>query len=759
MSFFVGGTKASLAVKVGLCIIPFLLLYVPSALVFPYVTGKAFAFRIAVVLVFGLWVGLALQHEKYRPLPTLIFKIITALVTIVFVADLMGANPRHALWSNYEKMDGFIALFHLYLYYVMLTGVFKSERDWTLFLLSMLLASALVTVHALFERAGIMLFVPGSSLRVESITGNTVILAPYILLHLWLPLLLMRQYWQRRKCAVVLSIVFFAELLVIYFTATRAVFVALFVAIALLCCIVAALFPHFFRRAKGRRWLVGTIILLACIPLMLWQFKDADLIRSNHALNRLTNYEEMVDVYSPYATVGTRLMMWQMAWNGVRERPVLGWGQESFYLVFQKYYDPAFFAKKEPWHDRAHNNVLRILLDAGLVGASVYAALFVAVFMSLWKGVRDGVFSPWLALLLAGVFISYFVQGLFSYDTLHTHLPFFALLAYVGFACRVPQGDMPVGPEKKSPLLIGVATVVVAIALYWTSIRPLQQILALSYALETSDRFEHTGEPAVSAVEDAYAQVFSYDCFGTSEAREELARVAIEVAGATHVAVEEKRHFVSYALEELRKEIEGPNDNVRHLVVAVHLLRQARFLDPSFVDEEEKYLLRAIELSPTKQPTQIDLAGLYLNSGRGDAAVTLLKNAWELDPRFSLVARYLLVAALAEGRMDIVAEVENRISFERWKIDDLAELGPAYRRAPNFESALRVYERLVQLDSQHAEYQFVCGMLYLHFTRYDEALDSLQEAVRLEPERAAVVRRHVDFINTRSATPQLKQNQ
>ncbi|MFT5373682.1 MAG: tetratricopeptide (TPR) repeat protein [Candidatus Latescibacterota bacterium] len=745
--------KIVLAVKVGLCIVPFLLLYVPSALVFPYITGKVFAFRIAVAITCVLWVGLALQHKKYRPQLTPVFKIITALVAIILLADLLGPNPRHALWSNYEKMDGFITLFHLYLYYVMLAGVFKHERDWTYFLLSMLSASALVTIHALFERAGIMLFVPGSSLRVESITGNTVILAPYILLHLWLPLLLMRTYWHRRKCVAALSIVVFAELLVIYFTATRAVFVALFIAIALLCAMVAILFPRFFPHSKGRRWFVGTLVLLAFAPLLLWQIRATDLVRGNYALNRLTNYESMVDVYSPYATVGTRLMVWQMAWNGVRERPLLGWGQESFYLVFQEYYDPAFFAKKEPWYDRPHNTVLRLLLDAGLVGTSVYGALLVAIFLMLWRGARDERFSPWVALSLAGFFISYVAQGLFSYDTLHTYLPFFALLAYVEFAYSGSRVDVAASTANKPSILIAAALAFVVISLYWTSIRPLQQILTLRDALQISDRFEQSGELSVSEVEDAFARVLAYESFGDSETRGELARVAIVVVEAAHIDVEQKKDFVLFALRELRKEIEGPNKNVKHLMVAAYLLREARFLDASFIAEEEKCLLKAIELSPTKQPIQIDLAGLYINSGRGAAAVKLLENAWKLDPRFSLAARYLIVAGLLEGRLDLVAEVERGMDFERWTAADLSQLGPAHHQAQNFSSALAIYERLVELDPKNAEFHFTRGMLYMHFARYEEAQSSFEEAVHLDPERAETVRRQIDFMEARSPVP------
>ena len=103
--------------------------------------------------------------------------------------------------------------------------------------------------------------------------------------------------------------------------------------------------------------------------------------------------------------------------------------------------------------------------------------------------------------------------------------------------------------------------------------------------------------------------------------------------------------------------------------------------------------------------------------------------------------------------MDLVAEVESKIPFARWTVDDLSQLGPAYRQAQDFESALIIYERLVELAPENAEFHFVCGVLYLYFTRYEQALHSLQEAVRLEPERAGVVRKYIDSTQTRRAVP------
>ena len=103
-------------IKIGLWVIPFLPLYVSSSMLFPFITGKNFAFRIIVEFIFVFWVALAIMHSDYRPRLTPLFKAATIFIVILFLADLFSPNPYRAFFSNYERMEGFMMLSHLYLY-------------------------------------------------------------------------------------------------------------------------------------------------------------------------------------------------------------------------------------------------------------------------------------------------------------------------------------------------------------------------------------------------------------------------------------------------------------------------------------------------------------------------------------------------------------------------------------------------------------------------------------------------------------------
>src|ERR1700743_1382500 len=112
------------AVYIPLFILPFLPLYVANDLFFPFITGKAFAFRILVEFALGAYVVLALVEPKYRPRFSWTFVLYGAFVTWMLIADLFGGNPAKALWSNFERMEGWVTLIHAFALFLITGAVF-----------------------------------------------------------------------------------------------------------------------------------------------------------------------------------------------------------------------------------------------------------------------------------------------------------------------------------------------------------------------------------------------------------------------------------------------------------------------------------------------------------------------------------------------------------------------------------------------------------------------------------------------------------
>ena len=138
----------------GLFAIPFVPLIVSSSLFFPFITGKAFVFRILVEIIFGCFLILAVRDESYRPKFSWIFVALLGFLVVLGVADFFGENSFKAFWSNFERMEGFITLLHLGAYFMILSSVLKTEELWNKLLATSLGASAIMAIYSFFQLAG-----------------------------------------------------------------------------------------------------------------------------------------------------------------------------------------------------------------------------------------------------------------------------------------------------------------------------------------------------------------------------------------------------------------------------------------------------------------------------------------------------------------------------------------------------------------------------------------------------------------------------
>jgi len=116
--------------RIGVFALPFICLYVASPLFFPFITGKNFAFRIIVELSFGAWLTLALINPVYRPKRSWIIWAFLAFIAVIAVADAQGVNPFKSFWSNFERMDGWVTIAHLFAYLLVASVVINTERLW-----------------------------------------------------------------------------------------------------------------------------------------------------------------------------------------------------------------------------------------------------------------------------------------------------------------------------------------------------------------------------------------------------------------------------------------------------------------------------------------------------------------------------------------------------------------------------------------------------------------------------------------------------
>ena len=255
-------------VLIGIFALPFVPLIVTTSLFFPYITGKNFAFRLIVEVITGAWLALALVDAKYRPKRGWILASFAVFILVIAIADALGANPGKSFWSNYERMDGWVTIAHLFLYLAVASVMINAEKLWRSLFQFTLAISACLSIYGLWQVAG----AAGLATRIDATFGNPIYLAIYMLFNVFIAALLIaqegKQAWGTRE-RTALPLVLLAGFVCI---APQATSVGLLFLIAIVS--IAILEALMFVR---RQYMFAFIIVLDTIALFLTGTRGTEL--------------------------------------------------------------------------------------------------------------------------------------------------------------------------------------------------------------------------------------------------------------------------------------------------------------------------------------------------------------------------------------------------------------------------------------------------------------------------------------------------
>ncbi len=670
-------------VLAGVFALPFVVLYVSSLLFFPFITGKNFAFRLIVEIMFGAWAALAIIRSDYRPRMGWIVAAFGAFVAIMALADALGAVPFKSFWSNFERMEGWVTLAHLFAYIVVLVSVLREELIWKRLFQTSLGVSALVGIYGVLQLAG-FLAIHQSTSRLDASLGNATYLAVYMLFHIFLGSLLLMRSWQEeggRRFSTPEQLfyggVILLDIFVLLFTETRG---------AILGLIGGAAFAALVQIVQAPRspvaWRLGSALVgLALAAGIFLLIRDTALVQSVGPLQRLAT------ISFSETTVKSRFLNAKMAWRGVEEHPLLGWGQENYALVFDKYYDPQMYGQ-EQWFDRTHNIIMDWLVAGGILGLAAYLSIWFAALAALWRG---GAFAPYERSILMGLLAAYFFHNLFVFDNIISYILFAAVLGYIAFRAAPPTvaADTPKVQSGASYAIFG-ACAVATLALIW-------YVNAAAYAQN------RTIIGAISAQQEGpalnlqlFKQAIGYGSLGTQEAREQLAQAATSVLQSQQLPAALKQEYFSTAVSELKKQASSSPLDARFPLFLGGLYRTA-----GMYDEAQSALAKARELSPTKQTIIFEQAVNALAREDEDGALALFKEAFDLAPEYDEARILYAVAAIQAGELDLAQSLIDPL-LASGVLPDRRVLA-AYVLTERFNALVRIFEAYVEKHPQDVQ--------------------------------------------------------
>lgn len=615
-------------VLTGIFIVPFLPLVVANSYFFPFITGKNFAFRVVVEVIFASWVVLALMDAKYRPRFSWVLGAFVWFVGIMLAADLSGVAAHKSLWSNFERMEGFVALAHLFLYFLVIGSTLTTEKLWRSFFATSLSVASLMSLYA-FGQLGGMFQINQSDTRVDARMGNSAYLAIYMLFHIYIALLLLVRT-KTRNMQIGLAVLAVTFLYVLLQTGTRGAALA-FIGSALLTAGYIALFER--ENPLLRKIAIGGIAAVIALSGLAVALKDTEFVRSSPNLSRITSIS--------FSEGSTRFTIWALAVEGIKERPLLGWGQENFNYVFNKYYKASLYAQ-EPWFDRVHNIALDWLIAGGILGFLAYSfliasTLFYATVRPLYAKYSD-TFSVTERGLILGVIAGYIAHNLFVFDNLISYTLFTAIIAMVH--SRVAE-EIPAIASIKIEDSILKNIVAPTIGIIALGSLYMINVPGMSVAKDLIKGFQATTPDAQYA---AFDTAYSRDSFADQEITEQFTRIAQQTIQTPGASEDVKKRFGERAEAELVRQLQETPNDVRILVFLSSYYRVVG--KPT---EAIAALEQAIVLSPEKQQIHFELGLALIQQGRIAEALDRFKIAYELEPKNEQARMFYAAAAIYAG--------------------------------------------------------------------------------------------------------------
>lgn len=654
----------------SLFIIPFLAFYVAdgssfdwlnwgtSGLFFPFITGKNFVFRVLVEVAFAAWVLLALLDPAYRPKKSWILLAYGAFVGSLFVSALVGIDTKTSIWSNFERMEGFVAHVHILLYLVVLSSMFSTLKEWLTMFRVAVWSNLLVMSWGFLQLLGAKDFffakiapalsatigagfpIHMSETRIDATIGNSAYYAIYCLFFAGIAALLLTHattVQARRFYAVVIGL----NLISLFYTGTRGTMIALVVAVVTSLSTLA-----WFEKGKARKTLVISLAALFVVISSIFVFKDTSFIQNSPTLSRFASISP-TDV-----TTMSRLTIWKISYEAWKERPIFGYGQDNFTAIYAERFIGEKMWNLEAWYDRSHNVFFDWLIAGGIVGLTLYLSIFALALFFMWR--RSSHMTIREKSLITGVLAGYFMHNVLVFDNLISYILFVLVLAYIVSTTEEKRlgGSHEVSESTVQVFWAPLVGIILAVALFVVVYQPYTLNKTLVRALDLNRLTQEVPfAEALTIQKESFQKAITLSPHGEQEAREQFLQAAGRAVGyqLPETMPQADREAAIKAINDLviaaREEVDRSYPETKNDVRALSIYGSFFTIIGDYVSAE-KVLSEAHALSPQKQLISFDLIRTYLGLKKYTEAYTLAQETYLLAPGYPTAQKMLAVTSI-----------------------------------------------------------------------------------------------------------------
>lgn len=593
---------------------------------FPFITEKTLYFRLLTDILLIVWAIVAFQNPEYLPRKTPLNFALLVLGIVTLTTAILGHDFHTSFWSGLERMEGFVGLFNALIFFFILSNSLKNSEQWhILFFTSCIVASGLVLLGVFKEFEQIQ-----EGERLFSSLGNPTYLGLYLILSVFLVGFVMVKATSkiRNLCFLLIPMLVIGVIL----TQSRSALLGLLMGGFVFVC-----FTVFSKNVAAKiRWgFAGFLVAFVFIITILLNAGQTKLVGNSVFLSRV------IKVATSKTTGISRLNNWKIAYEGFKEKPFLGWGQENYQYIFTKYFLPEMY-DDAPWYDRSHNFLLDWLVSGGILGLMSFLAPFGIM---LWFTVRSVKFSSIQKGLFVGFMVAYFTNNFFGFDSLTGTITVFMVLAYWQFERQSTEQYV----FQKLKIWGVLACILLSfISFYYGFLQPLRtskQIVKI--------RQEPDLQQTILQIQSGYANAIGT---GAGDFAEQISFLSEKVA-KSQIANEMKDGYYQVVTEMLNQEVTKHPSRPRLLSIKSSIEG-----DRGNFTEAIKGFEKVKALAPNRHINLMQLADAYTRNQQAEKALKLYDEIYKINQNSEALFYKSLIYSESNDTLNVWKELK--------KVDD-----------------------------------------------------------------------------------------
>lgn len=712
--------------KFGLYAVPFIVLIVLPDTLYPFIFVRTMVFQLLVEVLGVIWAILAIKNHNGRGefKTSGLFWSVLVFLAVNLLATVFSVSPGVSFFGKAMRMDGFMFLSHAVLWFLLLVSEFKTAKSWTRFFSVSAVLGGVVALVGIFQYFFDVF--PGyifKTDRIFSFLGNSSFLAGYLLFFIFITLALLAgaRGWKGRLFWAGILII---DLVAFYNARSRGALLGLLLGAGFL------IFLTLISKKRSKKIKIASIVVFLLIissGITGYFLSRTPLIGSFPALQRLSGIADP-------ASYGTRIIGAEVAIDGIKERPLLGWGPANYDLIFDKYYRPESlkFSFAETVWDKPHNYILEIGATAGILGIASFLALYVCAFLGIRRAKNDNNIPGFVAGVFYALLLAKFIFIVSSFDTPEPMIMFFAFLAYINFLSgKDRDADAAAATRRfkgaKQIIFLGLAVAAVMCAV--ANIKNIRASVApakAGYALYTN---EFTWRDNVlkmlkenSSYRDNMLSFSAVDLMAWEKKNGNINEMLQPVLDPMIAALKdaEKRNPRAY--------------------IYPFQLGQTYGIRADYTGDRESFGLalealdRAIKNSPSRQSIYLIKGKVYLTMGDSAKAIEEAKKAIELYPEASMPHWFLGIALMQHGQEEEAFKELEKRSYTELSQPEVLYMISLYEQRKMYDKIVIVYGDLTYSDPANAaEWWARLAATYLEMGDKNNAARAASQALTLDP--------------------------